>query len=236
MYPAQPPASPDPGARPKRPDSLSIATELWIVVILGELIAFIGQYPSLRDSWDKQVAALPSNTPKEQLDALNSTAMVVTVVVIAAVALSLISGLVVWLARSGYGWARVLLSAMGIFVAVNLVFALFGHISPTWVMVPMILAGVAGLGATVLLMRPESDKYCRDMAAYRARPRHPVGPPTSMPPNPYTFGPGYPQGPTQWPYGGGQQDVSRGQPPAIHPAERPDQQQPNEGNQTRGES
>ncbi|MEE3853462.1 hypothetical protein VZC37_24210 [Gordonia sp. LSe1-13] len=220
------PASTDPGARPRRPDAVSIATELWVVVILGQLIAFIGQYPSLRETWDQQVGALPADTPQEELDLLTSSVTLIVVLGLLALALTVASGAAVLLTRNGYNWARLVVAAMGVFIAVNLMFSLFGDVQPTWVMVPLVISGVAALGGSVLLLRRESEQYCRDMTAHRRRPSGPPNPPQQGPP--WGGGNGQQHGPAPWTYGGGQHSGGH----QTHP----DRPRSNEGNESRGES
>ena len=221
------PAPTDPGTRPARPDAIAIATELWAVVILGQLVAYIGQYPWLRDAWDRQIRTLPADTPREQVEMLTSSTTLIVVLAIFGIALTAVSTFLVLMTRSGYNWARVIIAAMGVFITVNVLFTLFGHIEPQWVMIPMIISGVAALGASVLLLRRESDQYCREMTAYRRRPSPPpAGPPPGGPHWP--GGSGYHPGPTaQWPYGGGQQN------PPQASGDRPPS---NEGSDNRGES
>ncbi|MFW0785998.1 hypothetical protein AAFP35_15910 [Gordonia sp. CPCC 206044] len=228
IHPApQPGVQTDRGERPKRPDAISIATELWVVVILGQIVALIGQYPALRDSWDRQVRSLPEDTPREEVDLLTSSGTLITVLALLGLALTAVSVMLVLLTRNGHNWARVIIAAVGVFLAVNLVFTLFGDVSPQWVMIPMVLSGVAAIGSSVLLLRRESEQYCRAMAEHRRRPRFPPGPPPGGPfPGPGSgYGPG---NAPNWPYGVGQQS-----PPG---AQGPDRTRPNEGNESRGES
>ncbi|AZG47990.1 hypothetical protein [Gordonia insulae] len=235
------PAPAEPGTRPARPDAVTIATELWVVVILGQIVAFIGQYPSLRDAWERQVRTLPADTPQQQVDMLNSGGTLIVVLSIFAVALTAISAGLVLLTRNGYNWARIVVAAMGVFIAVNLVFTLFGDVEPRWAMIPMVISGVAAIGASVLLLRRESEKYCREMAEHRRRPpQYPTGPPPGSPPwhngqghnGQGQPGPGYHQSAGQpWTYGDGQN-----QHPGYPPHGPASPNRPNEGNESRGES
>ncbi|MGK2317297.1 hypothetical protein [Gordonia rhizosphera] len=230
IQPVQQPAG-EPGGeqRPKRPDAVTIAAELWAAVILGQIIGFIAQYPTMRDTWDRQIASMPADTPKEELDVLTSSALLITVMAVAGVALTVVSVTLVLLTRAGYNWARIVVAAMGVFLAVNAGFMLFGDVSPTWVMIPLVISGVAGIGSSVLLLRRESEQYCRAMTAYRRRPPRPAQPawPPAGPPNgPYSgYGPGQPP---YWPYGEPQQP-----PPGPPHVTRPPS---NEGNEFRGQS
>lgn len=219
--------------RPTRPDALAIATELWIVVILTQIVAFFGQYPTLRKTWDEQVATMPKDTQtqREQVEMMSSGVLLIVVMVVACVILTAISVTAVIFARNGYNPARLILAAMGFFVAFNLLFALFGSMDPAWVMIPMIISGVAAGGASVLLLRREPDEYCRDMAAFRRAARRPAwpvrgvgAPPQNWPPPSSGYSPGSGPG---WPYGDGQQPTP---PPPVQPTDDP---QRNEGNDSR---
>lgn len=195
-----PPQSADPtsGGRPALADSVRIATELWIVVILAQLVGYFAQYPMMRDTWDRQVRDLPANTPREQLDMLSSGWLLTTVLVVVAVVLTALSATVVFFTRRGYNWARLVLGALGVYVFVNLLFAVFGDVSPRWAMIPIVLGGVAAVGATVLLMRRDADTYCREMAEYRktAKSGRSAYPAPAYPPQPYPGQP-YPGQPYQ---------------------------------------
>jgi hypothetical protein len=187
--PASDPAS-DPGApsRPKIPDSVSIAVELWVVVIVGQIVAMFAQTGTFVEMIRDQVSSAPQEgVPPEQIDFMTSSGFVVGVLVVTSLFLTAITALVVWFTRKGYNWARIVLSAMGVYVVVSLLFSLFGgDTSPAWAMVPQVISGVAALGATVLLMRGDSEKYCREMAAARKpQPVHPPSPPYPYGQNPY---------------------------------------------------
>ena len=190
-------------SRPARPDSVSIASELWLVVVIGQIVAFFAQYQGIADSIREQVHAGSEGVPANQVTFMTSTPFIVTVLVGVAVVLSVIPLVFVWLARRGYNWARVVVAAMGVYVTVDMIWAFFVGRDPVWAMVPTVLSGVAGLGATILLMRRESDTYCRAMAEFR-KPR-PVTPPPLYPPHGWGQpGPGVapPQvPPTSPPYG-----------------------------------
>ena len=175
-------------SRPARPDSISIASELWIVVILGQVIAFLAQYPTFSDEARRRVAEMGKDAPREQVEVLSSTSLLIATFVVSAVGLALVSGIVVWLTRSGYTWARVVLAGAGFYLTLTMIMALIRPISPTWAMVPLLLSGVAAVGASVLLMRRDADKYCRDMAVFRRESR-----PTFQYAAPQDYGtPGYP--------------------------------------------
>lgn len=176
------------------------------MVVIGQIVAFFAQYQGIADSIREQVHASSEGVPADQITFMTSTPFIVTVLVGVAVVLSVIPLIFVWLARRGYNWARVVVAAMGVYVTVDMIWAFFVGRDPVWAMVPTVLSGVAGLGATILLMRSESDKYCRAMAEFR-KPR-PVAPPLPYPPAPHGWGkpgPGTahpPVPPTPPPYGG----------------------------------
>ncbi|GAC54504.1 hypothetical protein [Gordonia amicalis] len=184
--------------RPRIPDSISIAVELWAVVVVGQVVALFAQTGTFVDLVRDQVRDNPPNgVSEDQLQFMTSSGFVIGILVAMSVFLTAITALVVWFTRKGYNWARIVLGAMGVYIVVNLVFSLFGDTDPAWAMVPLVISGVAALGATVLLMRADSEKYCRRMAEER-KPR-PVPPPA--PPYPYGQNP-YGQNPYgQYPYG-----------------------------------
>lgn len=170
-------ASSDPDAqqRPAIPDSISIAVELWVVVVVGQIVALFAQTGTSVDMVRDQIRDNPQQgVSEDQLQFMTSSGFVVGVLVAMSVFLTAITALVVWFTRKGYNWARIVLGAMGVYIVVNLVFSLFGDTEPAWAMVPLVISGVAALGATVLSMRGDSEKYCRRMAEER-KPR-PVPP------------------------------------------------------------
>ena len=166
-----------PAGRPKLVESVSIAVELWVVVIVGQIIAFVGQYQMMRDYVDDYVADLPKSTPQDQIDLLSEPSTTVGLMAVVGVGLTAISVGAVLLTRAGYNVARVALGGMSVYVTVNMVMAFFADISPGWVMIPIVISGVAGLGAAVMMMRGDSYTYCREMARYRKDRRHPPPPP-----------------------------------------------------------
>lgn len=202
-YGPAPESDPGGSSQPKIPDSVSIAVELWVVVIVGQIVALFAQTGTFVDMIGDQVRSAPQEgIPPEQVDFMTSSGFVVGVLVVTSLFLTAITALVVWFTRKGYNWARVVLSAMGVYVVVSLLFSLFGDTSPAWAMIPQVISGVAALGATVLLMRGDSEKYCRAMAqARRPQPVHPPMPPYPLGQNPYSQSP-YGQSPYgQNPYG-----------------------------------
>lgn len=189
--------------RPTIPDSISIAVELWVVVVVGQIVALFAQTGTFVDMVRDQIRANPQEgVSADQLQFMTSSGFVVGVLVAMSVFLTAITALVVWFTRKGYNWARIVLGAMGVYIVVNLVFSLFGDLEPAWAMVPLVISGVAALGATVLLMRGDSEKYCRRMAEERKpRPVPPAAAPYPYGQNPYGQNP-YGQDPSgQNPYG-----------------------------------
>ncbi|MBA5845685.1 hypothetical protein [Gordonia amicalis] len=189
--------------RPRIPDSISIAVELWAVVVVGQVVALFAQTGTFVDLVRDQVRDNPPNgVSEDQLQFMTSSGFVIGILVAMSVFLTAITALVVWFTRKGYNWARIVLGAMGVYIVVNLVFSLFGDTDPAWAMVPLVISGVAALGATVLLMRADSEKYCRRMAEERKpRPVPPPAPPYPYGQNPYGQNP-YGQNPYgQNPYG-----------------------------------
>ncbi|MBD0020667.1 hypothetical protein GII33_18740 [Gordonia pseudamarae] len=183
-----------PAGRPKLADSVSIAVELWVVVIVGQIIAFVGQYQMIRDFVADYVADLPEDTPQSQIDLLSEPSTTVGLMVVVGTVLTVISIGVVLLVRNGYNAARVLLGGMSAYLAVSMVMAFFADMTPGWVMIPVVISGVAALGAAVMLMRGDSYTYCRAMARHRRDKRNPPRPqmPASGGYPPYPQG-GYPQ-------------------------------------------
>jgi len=151
------------------------------------------------------VGFTPGLTP-EQLETATSAGVIIGILVAMTVALTAVTALIVWLTRKGYNWARIVLGAMGVYIVVDMVFSFFADISPAWAMVPLVIGGVAALGATVLLMKGDSEKYCRRMAQVRKAAKTPQPAPAVHGPNPYAQNP-YTQNPyaqnpyTQNPYG-----------------------------------
>ena len=74
-----------PAGRPKLVESVSIAVELWVVVIVGQIIAFVGQYPMIRDYFADAVADLPKDTPQDQIDLLSASSTIIGVMVVVGV-------------------------------------------------------------------------------------------------------------------------------------------------------
>ncbi|MGU3291928.1 hypothetical protein [Williamsia sp. M5A3_1d] len=182
---------PDPGPGNPKPTlaaPMAIGTELWLVVIAGQAIAYGGQYSAASDSVRRAVREASTDQP----DLVASTGLIVGAFVGVGVVVTAVSLLLVWLARSGHNWARLVLSFLSGFLVVQAVFALFGDAGPAWTTIPAVISGVAALGAGYLLLQKDSEKFCRDMAVYRRGGATPTPfPPGSYPPAPYP--------PTQYP-------------------------------------
>ncbi|MBM7365977.1 hypothetical protein [Gordonia hydrophobica] len=171
----------DPAAKPKRPDSIRFVVELWVGVIVLQVVAMAANWTVLRADFDRQMAdverrlddpALMANT-----DVTFAIGMAVVIVILVAVA-----AVLMWFTFIGYTWARLILGWASAFVTVNLVFAVAALFmdtntdstlpeSPTWAMVPTILGGVCAVGALTALMHRDSAAYCREAAAYRRSKR-----------------------------------------------------------------
>lgn len=188
-----------PAGRPKLVESVSIAVELWVVVIVGQIIAFVGQYPMIRDYFADAVADLPKDTPQDQIDLLSASSTIIGVMVVVGVGITAVCIGVVLLTRSGYNAARIALGGISMYVAVSMVLAFFGDMASGWVMIPTVISGVAALGAAVMMMRGETYTYCREMARYRRDRKNPdqrnvppIQPPVAgYPPYPPHPGPSY---------------------------------------------
>lgn len=195
-YPSNPrPPQPGPPNQGTHPESgpqntkptlatpMAIGTELWLVVIVMQAVAYGGQYSAAADSVRR--AAREAST--EQSDLMASTGLIVGVFVGVGVVVTAVSLLLVWLARSGHNWARLVLSFLSGFLVVQAVFSLFGDGGPAWTTIPSVISGVAALGAGYLLLQKDSEKYCRDMAVYRRGGATPTPgyPPAPYPPAPY---------------------------------------------------
>ncbi|HEY9313045.1 hypothetical protein [Williamsia sp.] len=180
-----PPAGQSPGAgsepsstKPAIPNAMAIATELWILVIVAQCVVFGSQYKQFFDAAD--------DVAKDNPDAQLPDGVIWTVIVVTGVGLAAVFAALTWVARIGFNWARLVLGFFSFFLVVQAVMAFFADGSDTWVMVPHVIGGVAALGAGVLLMHRDSDKYCKDMARWRKEKKR-------QPPSYYTTP--YPQQP-----------------------------------------
>lgn len=177
-----------PGAKPKLVESIVIASELWIVVLLAHVVTTAATYDQTRHQLvDLAKTSYGEGTAEYTLvtsSALLIAMLVITVVVEIGVAIALIV-----LTRKGYNWARFLLGALSLYLVIGTFFSLFGDVHPRWAMIPNVIGGVAALGAVVLLLRRESDGYCKKMAQWRRTRNTP--PPTPYPPIPGQGAPPY---------------------------------------------
>lgn len=161
-----PPAAQSPGAgteptsnKPAIPNATAIATELWVLVIIAQCVIFGSQYRQFFDTAD--------DVAKDNPDAQLPDGVVWAVIAVTGLVLAVVFAGLTWLARIGYNWARLVLGFFSFFLVVQTVSAFFADSSDTWVMIPTVIGGVAALGAGVLLMHRDSDKYCKDMTRWR---------------------------------------------------------------------
>lgn len=171
----------EPATRPKRPDSVRLAVQLWIGVIVMQVIAIVAQWNVLRADFDEQMKdvgeKLDDPALTQNLDATFVVGVVLLILILIAVA-----AVLMWFTYVGYTWARLILGWASAFVTVNLVFsvaALFMDTSgdsslpdpPAWAMAPTILGGVCAVGALAALMHRDSATFCREAAAFRSSKR-----------------------------------------------------------------
>lgn len=171
----------EPATRPKRPDSIRFAVQLWIAVIVLQVVAMIGNTSVLRADFDRRITDVAKQLDDPAL-ADNTGVMFVAGIVIIALILVAIAAVLMWFTYTGYTWARLILGWASAFITVNLVFAVIGLFvesaddsglpdPPSWAMVPTILGGVCAVGALTALMHRDSAAYCREAAAYRSSRR-----------------------------------------------------------------
>lgn len=171
MTVAQPAGPPQPQS-PQRPvltSSIAIATELWLVVIAAMAVAQLGSYPMVRDAMDKRLADLPkdaSEATRRSAEMMTNPGLLVASLVVAVLVGAAIALTVMYFARAGYTWARLILSGLSAYVLVGGVMAFAGE--RVWTQAPQIIAGGCAAAALLLLMRRDADTYCRDMAQFRA--------------------------------------------------------------------
>jgi len=159
-HPAAAPVPPNQSGPPERPTltgAMAIATELWLAVVAMEVVTAIGMYHSVRDSYDGSASSTQHV----------STPMFLTAYVIGNLVLATISLLVWWFAREGRKVARMLLSFGAVYVVVQTVMAFFSQPDPRWVMIPTVLAGVAGLGVAAMILNRDTERFCAEMDQYR---------------------------------------------------------------------
>ena len=228
-----PPAGQSPGAgpestKPALPNATAIATELWILVIVAQCVVFGSQYTQFFDTADE--------VAKDNPDAQLPDGVVWAVIVVTGIGLAVAFAALTWLTRIGFNWARLVLGFFSFYLVVQMVSAFFTDGSDTWVMVPHVIGGVAALGAGVLLMHRDSDKYCKDTARWRKQKKQ--QPPsyytTPYPPQQYPQQPYPPQpysgqdGPPQY----GQYPPAGYQPPAGPDGYSPEHNRPEPGDRT----
>lgn len=196
-------SSPESPNKPALASPMAIATELWVLIILAQCVVFGGQYQVAFDAADEVSRDMPEGELPD--------GAIWVVYVIVGLTLAAVFGVLAWLARSGRNWARLVLGFVSFYLVVQTVSAFFIEEADHWTMIPTVIGGVAALGAGVLLMHRDSDKYCKDMAAWRKSQSHkggqapwPQGPPSGYPPNPTYPNPyqQYPQQPYQQQYYG----------------------------------
>ncbi|OPX16695.1 hypothetical protein [Gordonia sp. i37] len=205
------PDSPE-GAKPKLVESIVIASELWLVVIVAHVVTVIATFGATRDMYH-QVAKQSYTPGSAEYDMITSGGVIVGLVVVTTIIEIGVALALLVLTRKGYNWARFILGAISLYLVISTFFTLFGDVAPRWAMIPNVIGGVAALGAVVLLLRRESDTYCKKMAQYRRAPRM-VGAP--YPPVPGFGPPGYPPTPGYPPPPGYPQ---QGYPPGYPPTQ-----------------
>ncbi|GGF22383.1 phage holin family protein [Williamsia phyllosphaerae] len=204
-WPPDPSNNKGDSGKPTLVNSMAIATELWLVVVLCQIIASIAEYSTVTDSFRDSVRET-SGASASEVDLVTSSGFLVGVFVVATAIIAAVSLLIVWLARTGHNWARLVLSFFSAFLVVQAVLALFGDNGATWATIPTVIGGVAALGAAYLLLQRETETYCKAMATYRKSggtpPPGPGWPPNGGPPPNQYFPRGqYPQqGPQQGSY------------------------------------
>lgn len=140
--PGQPPVAP-PAGTPPRPVDVDTGFWLWLVAVV---LMVIGQLA------DSSVAA----------KAANSTVLFVSTAFVAAIVGGVVVGLMA-LMRSGYRWARTLLTGGGLATIFFTVASLFGTPRPTVSAVIFAVTGIFGsvfiAGGIYLLHRPDSHRF-----------------------------------------------------------------------------
>ncbi|NDK89844.1 hypothetical protein GYA93_09670 [Gordonia desulfuricans] len=188
------------GSRPRLPESIVIASELWIVVILAHIVTLVATYDQQRAQYLDMVEGMVKDATAEQRDLITSSGLFIGSLVVGALIQFGVAIVLILLTRRGYNWARFLIGAISMYLVITTFFTLFADVSPAWAMVPTVIGGVAALGAVVLFLRRESDTYCKNMATFRRESKRPKEPP--LPSMVYPGGqyPGYPAHPGQNPY------------------------------------
>ncbi|MFT4201952.1 hypothetical protein [Gordonia sp. (in: high G+C Gram-positive bacteria)] len=169
---------PQPPEKPALASPVAIATELWLVVIAAMAVAQIGSYDKVRDLMVERRDKLPKNASeslRQSADMMTSTGLIIASLVVSVLVGAALALTVMYFLRAGHNWARLLLSGLSAYVVVGAVLAFAGQ--RTWTQVPEIIAAGCAGGALLLLMRRDSDTYCRDMAQYRAAAKAQLAPP-----------------------------------------------------------
>ena len=174
-------SSPESPGKPALASSLAIATELWALIILAQCVVFGGQYQAAFDAADEVSRDMPEGDLPD--------GAIWAVYVIVGLTLAAVFGVLAWLARSGRNWARLVLGFVSFYLVVQTVSAFFIEEADHWTMIPTVIGGVAALGAGVLLMHRDSDKYCKDMAAWRKSQSHKDGQAHNGGQAPWSYGP-----------------------------------------------
>ena len=105
-----------------------------VVVIVGQIIAFVGQYPMIRDYFADAVADLPKDTPQDQIDLLSASSTIIRVMVVVGVGITAVCIGVVLLTLQRLQRRPYRLGGISMYVAVSMVLAFFGDMaSGRWV-------------------------------------------------------------------------------------------------------
>ncbi|WP_026917399.1 hypothetical protein [Gordonia shandongensis] len=169
-----PPGAPE--ARPERPDTITLALQFWVAIIVFEIASRIADYGAISEEMRRMAKQMTEKSGDQQL-LDNLDVLIVVSFAMSIVLLTLLAAALMWGTWSGYNWTRLLLGWLSAFVVVQLAFGIFGLFSDdgpemsTWSMIPAILGGVCAVGALATLMHRDSTAYCREVAAHRARKR-----------------------------------------------------------------
>ncbi|SIR67981.1 hypothetical protein SAMN05445060_0412 [Williamsia sterculiae] len=174
--------------RPDRPTGLAIAFELWVVVVVAQWVAFVAQLPDLRATSREVAQRVNDDTAATARDGAAQVHISDTVLLVAMIIVGLVTTAVVlgaaWLGRSGYNWARLVSIFFAVYVLVDTVFRFFSDARTSWAMIPIVIGGVAALGALYTAALRDSDAYCRAMSGYRKQQKSGWAPSSQWPPSP----------------------------------------------------
>ena len=154
--PGPPYNMPPPPQRPSAPASVLTAVKL---IYAGAALSVISLIIGLtqKDAIRKMIATRNPNLTQSQLDVSVNIGLAFGVI------FSLIGvGLWLWMAsanKKGYSWARVVSSVLFGINTLGLLYVLFGAGSTAIQKVVGVLTWLVGLGAVVLLWRPDSSAY-----------------------------------------------------------------------------